>query len=421
MVLGIFVAGGILLYGKIKPEDSNKQVTLTYWGLWDDPTIMEAVIVDYQRTHPNVKIQYEKKDIKGLGQYVERLKSKINKGDGLDIIRFHSSWVRQLKSYLLPFPNSVVDEIDLEKDFYKTVEKDLKYKGAYYGVPLGIDTLSLFVNTQILSTKGLPIPNDWNDILSRYAPELVVKDEQGKILTPSISLGTFDNVAHAPDIIALLLIQNGADLENLTGKSSDNAYDAFTFYTGFADGSASVWDETLDNSTLAFAKGNLALYFGYSWDIFTIKALNPNLDFRVVKVPALKDRKNTVASYWAEGVSAKTKHPKEAFEFLTYLSKRETLEKLHQTQSKVRLFGTLYPRKSMAPLLSSNDLVYPFVSQADDAQTTFFSSDTHDGETGMITRLNVYMGNAIRSINNNTSVSTAVDTLSKGVTEVLSK
>ena len=309
----------------------------------------------------------------------------------------------------------------LDTDYYKTVERDLKIDGAYYGIPLGVDTLSMYVNTDLLTQKGLPIPTDWNDIYLKYAPELVVKDQTGKIITPSISLGTFDNISHASDIIAFLLLQNRAVLEDLGGETKDNANDALQFYTSFAEGEKAVWDETLDNSTLAFAKGNLALYFGYSWDIFTIKALNPNLQFQVVPVPTLAGRKNTVSSYWAEGISARSKNSKEAFEFLSYLSTPEVLQKLYQTQSKVRLFGTLYPRKSMAPLLSSNSLVYPFVSQADDAQSTFFSSDTYDGESGMISQMNVYLGNAVRSINNNTSVQSAVDTLSQGVAQVLSR
>ena len=75
----------------------------------------------------------------------------------------------------------------------------------------------------------------------------------------------------------------------------------------------------------------------------------------------------------------------------------------------------------MAPLLSSNNLVYPFVEQADDAQSTYFSSDTYDGENGMITQMNVYMGNAVRSVNNNTSADSAIDTLAKGVAQVLSR
>ncbi|MDO8269908.1 MAG: extracellular solute-binding protein [Candidatus Levybacteria bacterium] len=421
IVLISLVAGGIFLVGRLKSSGEPKEVTLKYWGIWDDNTIMQPIIADFERGHPNIKIQYEKQDIKGLGQYVERLTTRINNGTGPDIVRFHSSWVPQLKNYLLPFPQSVVESTKLDTDYYKTVERDMKVDGAYYGIPLGIDTLAMYVNTQLLADKGLPIPTDWNDIYIKYASELVVKDQSGKIVTPSIGLGTFDNISHASDIIAFLLLQNKANIKDLSGDSKDSAYDAFSFYTSFADGDKAVWDQTLDNSTLAFAKGNLALYFGYSWDIFTIKSLNPNLNFQVVKVPALAGRKNTVASYWSEGVSSKTKNSEEAFEFLTFLSKPETLQKLYQTQSKVRLFGTLYPRRSMSPLLSSNNLVYPFVSQADDAQSTFFSSDTYDGESGMVSQMNIYLGNAIRSINNNTSVQTAVDTLSQGVAQVLSR
>ncbi len=421
IVLVVLAVGGIMLIGRIQGSKEPKEVTLKYWGLWDDNTIMQPVISDFERTHPNIKIQYEKQDIKGLGQYIERLTTRINNNTGPDIIRFHSSWGLQLKDFLLPFPQEVVTDTKLDTDYYKTVERDLKIDGAYYGIPLGVDTLSMYVNTDLLTQKGLPIPTDWNDIYLKYAPELVVKDQTGKIITPSISLGTFDNISHASDIIAFLLLQNRAVLEDLGGETKDNANDALQFYTSFAEGEKAVWDETLDNSTLAFAKGNLALYFGYSWDIFTIKALNPNLQFQVVPVPTLAGRKNTVSSYWAEGISARSKNSKEAFEFLSYLSTPEVLQKLYQTQSKVRLFGTLYPRKSMAPLLSSNSLVYPFVSQADDAQSTFFSSDTYDGESGMISQMNVYLGNAVRSINNNTSVQSAVDTLSQGVAQVLSR
>jgi ABC-type glycerol-3-phosphate transport system substrate-binding protein len=421
VILILLVVGGIMLVGKLQSSSKPKDVTLQYWGLWDDASVMQPVIADFERTHPHIKIQYEKQDIKGLGKYVKRLTTRIDDNTGPDIYRFHSSWTYQLRNYLLPFPQSIVKDTKLETDYYKTVQRDMKLNGAYYGIPLGVDTLAMFVNTQALQSKGLAIPKDWNDIYVKYAPELVVKDQSGKIITSSISLGTYDNIAHAPDIVALLMLQNGANIKDLAGDAKGSAVDALKFYTSFADGDKAVWDPTLDNSTLAFAKGNLALYFGYSWDVYAIKALNPNLQFQIVKVPTLAGRNNTVASYWSEGVSSKTKNSKEAFEFIDYLSKPETLQKLYQTQSKVRLFGTLYPRRSMAPLLSSNDLVYPFILQADDAQSTYFSSDTYDGESGMITQMNVYMGNAVRSVNNHTSAETAIDTLSSGVATVLSQ
>ena len=420
VLLGL-IGGIIFIIGRVQGSSKPKEVTLKYWGLWDEVAVMQPIISDFERTHPNIKVQYEKQDIKGLGQYVERLTTRIQNGSGPDVIRFHSSWTHQLNGYLLPFPKSVVDSTQLEKDFYITVEHDMKLNGAYYGIPLGVDTLSMFVNTKLLQDKGLATPQYWTDIYEKYAPELVVKDQGGKIITPSIGLGTYDNITHAPDIIAMLLLQNGADFSDLTLGNGENAKGALEYYTVFSKGEKAVWDETLDNSTLAFAKGNLAIYFGYSWDIFTIRALNPTLEYQIVKVPSLADRNDTVASYWAEGVSSKTKNSKEAFEFISYISSTESLQKLNAIQAKTRPFGTLYPRKSMAPLLSKNTLVAPFISQADNARSTFFSSDTYDGDTGMISQMNVYLGNAVRSMNNNTSADSAVDTLAKGVAQILSR
>lgn len=419
-IILVIIGGGIYAFLQAQGSRQNEDVTLTYWGLWDEATVMQPIIADFERTHPNIKIQYEMQDIKGLGQYMDRLTTRINNGSGPDIIRFHSSWTLQLSKYLVPFPKAFIDDTQLESDFYNTVERDMKINGAYYGIPLGVDTLAMFVNTNLLQDKGLSVPQYWNEIYEKYAPELVVKDQSGKILTPSIALGTYDNIAHAPDIVAALMLQNGADLLDMA-QSEESVVGALKYYTSFSKGNDAVWDETLDNSTLAFAKGNLAIYFGYSWDVFSMRSLNPTLEYQVVNVPSLSDRNTTVASYWAEGISIKTQHSEEALEFLKYLAQPDTLTTIHAIQAKVRPFGTLYPRRSMSPLLSSNDLVYPFISQADNAQSTFFSSDTYDGDTGMITQMDVYLGNAIRSINNNTSAESASKTLINGVNQVLSR
>jgi len=341
---------------------------------------------------------------------------------GPDIVRYHSSWVPQLKPYLLPFPKSIVDATELETDYYKTVERDMKVNGAYYGIPLGIDTLALFINTELLNQIGAQPPTTMIE-LSEVARQMTVP-EDGRIRTSGVALGTFDNIAHASDVVAMFILQDGGDWKNPAGPARESTEGALNFYTYFSksDAGTKTWDDTLDNSKLAFAKGDLGMYFGYSWDIFEIKAINPGLQFQVAKVPNVAGgRKNTVASYWVEGVSATSPNSKEAFAFLEYMSKPETLQRLYELQSKTRLFGILYPRKSMASLLSSNELVYPFISQGDDAQSTGFSSDTYDGDTGINTLLNVYLGNAIRSINTNTSVKSAVDTLGEGVRQVLTR
>lgn len=393
------------------PKTEGK-VTLTYWGLWEDAATMQTLITQFQKENPNIAVVYSKEDPK---QYRERLVTRTKNGEGPDIFRYHNTWVAQLSSLLLPLSTSVISGIDFKKQYYPVMQTDVIKNGAVYGIPLEIDTLALFLNTEALKAAGLQPPATWEDF-TNSAKALTVKDENGKIKTAGAALGTFDNITHAPDIVSLFLLQNGADIKNLN-VTKQNSSDALQFYTSFATSEEKVWDETLDPSVLAFAKGNLAMYFGYSWDIFTIKALNKNLEFQIVPIPHLPNRNITIASYWIEGVSQKTKHQKEAFKFMQFLSKKETAQKLFTEQSKTRLFGEPYARVDLANSVKDNVYIHPFLSQAQGALSSFFVADTYDN--GLNAQMNGYLGNAIRSLLSNGSSDTAIQTLSQGVAQIL--
>lgn len=412
LLIIIFVAVQIISGRNSSTKD--EKVALTYWGLWEDKPTMQAIISDFERQNPNISVDYSKQDIK---QYRERLIARINNGTGPDIFRFHNTWIMQIPNILSPLSSDVIKNEEFQKSFYPVAQTDLVKNGAIYGIPLGIDTLSLFVNTDLFRAAGVSTPVTWDDFF-RIARILTVKEETGRIKTAGAAMGTFDNITHAPDIVSLLLIQNGANIRNLL-STSENASDALTYYSSFAKGDGNVWDTSLDPSILAFAKGNLAMYFGYSWDVFSIRATNPTLNFQVVYVPHLPNRNMTIASYWVEGVSAKSKHQKEAMLFMKYLSKKETEQKLFTEESKTRLFGEPYANKELAQTVRGNAFLYPFLAQAPDSVSSFFVSDTFDN--GLNAQMNGYLGNAVRSLLDNTSPQSAVETLSKGVSQILTQ
>jgi len=407
----IFMRGG--------SDADSQEATIVYWGVWEDAAVLQPVFDEFQRENPNIKVEYEKIDIKTLGDYVDRLKTRTSEGNGPDIMRFHSSWLLQIKDILAPFPEDVVTSTGLDKDYFTVVQRDLKRDGAYYGIPLSIDTLALYTNKDLLSNIGASPPTTWND-LDSLARELTVI-EAGKITKSGVAMGTYDNIAHASDIVSLLFLQNGANFENLAGEDIESTINALTFYTLFTGNqNSAVWNQSQENSKIAFAGGNLAMYFGYSWDIFEIKAFNPNLNFKVDPVPLLPGAKSTIASYWAEGVSNKSEHPEAAFKLLKFLGKNESLQKIYEGQVKSRGYGSPYPKRSLAESVKNDNSVYPFTLRADDAISTFFSSDTYD--SGLNDEMNIYLGNAVRSIiNDNTSEESAVETLGKGVNQVLSR
>ncbi|MBI5044984.1 MAG: extracellular solute-binding protein [Candidatus Levybacteria bacterium] len=395
-------------------KDKDKKVTLVYWGLFENQQVMNSLINDFHRENPNITITYVQKDIK---QYRQSLMTQIQNGSGPDVFRFHNSWVGMMKSSLSPLTSEVITPEDFKNNYFNVIQQDLTRNGALYGIPLGLDILSLYVNTDLLEAGGDNVPQTWDEFI-RVAKDRLVKDSEGKIRTAGAAMGTFDNVSHAPDIIALLMAQNGTNFSNFS-STIENASQALEFYTAFAKDEGSVWDDTLDSSTVAFAKGNLAMYFGYSWDIFIIKNLNPDLKFSVNPVPNLPGRKLAMASYWVEGVSAKSKNQQAAMKFMNYLTKKETLQKFYAEASKTRLFGEAYPRKDLAQSLLSQQYLASIVEQADYATSSYFMSDTYDD--GINSQMNIYLGDAVRSIHNTTSPQTAVEALAQGVNQVLSK
>lgn len=414
LVIAVIIPIVIFLIVSSLNKNIGGKVTLTYWGLWEDQKTMQPIISDFERENPNISINYIPQSIK---QYRETLQTRINNGTGPDIFRFHNTWYPMLSGELLPLPNNVISNSEFNTTFYPVAVKDLIRNGAIYGIPLEVDTLALYVNTDLFKSVGLSPPTTWNDFIND-ARAMTVKDENGKIKTAGAAMGTYDNIDHAPDILSMLFLQNGVDFKNLTA-SEDRFNGTLSFYTSFANDENNVWDNTLDPSMLAFSKGNLAMYFGYSWDYFTIKKFNPNLNLEIVSVPKLPEKNITTASYWAEGVSAKSKNQKQAFTFMKFLAKKETEEKLYAEESKTRAFGEPYARSDLLDTLKSNPIVYPFAEQAKTASSTFFADGTFDN--GLNQQLNTYLGNAVNSVLNNGSVQSAFDTFSKGVSQVLQK
>jgi multiple sugar transport system substrate-binding protein len=417
--LGILIVVIIIIVLIIPKKPDTKNVTLVWWGLWEDKATMQPLIDEFQKQNPNIKIEYIKQD---PNNYHDRLLTRMNNGTGPDIFRYHNTWTPAITNILAPLPNDIISVKDFNKIYYPAIQKDLLLNGAIYGVPIGVDSLAMFVNTDLLKAAGVSTPKDWNQFIDA-AKKLTVKDKDtSKIKTSGAGLGTYGNIMHAPDIISVMFLQQGVDQRKID-TSSDDLKAALTFYTSFAKGNDAVWDNSLDNSELAFAKGELAMYFGFSWDIFTIEQLKTNnkLNYEIHPVPSLTGGKSiTVASYWVEGVSAKSPNQKEALIFIKYLTQKETLQRLYTESSKTRAFGELYPRIDMADELKSNALVYPFVSQLQNAGSSFFVSNTLDGDTGLNKRVNSYLENAINAIiNDNSSSDTEVPKLQEGVKKVL--
>lgn len=403
-----------LFSSKLKSQSSE----LTWWGLWEDENIVTSLISEYEAKNPKAKIKYVKQSPR---DYRERLTSAFAKGTGPDIFRFHNTWVPMFTKEFDTLPASVFNPADFAKTFYTIASSDLTLGVGIVGIPLEYDALTLYINEDIFTSAGKIPPTNWDE-LRILARELTVKDDQGTITQSGIALGRVENVDHWQEILALMMLQNGVDLSKPIGKQAE---DALTFFTIFStvDG---VWDATLPTSTAAFAGGKLAMYFAPSWRVFEISQANPNLKFKTVPLPQLpKDSPSepdiSYATYWVEGVWARSAKKEAAWDFLRFLSEEESLQKFYQNASKVRNFGEPYPRVDMASLLKDHSILGSIVTQAPGATSWYLASRTFDGPTGINSLLSKYFEDAINAVITGKDVKKSLETAAQGVQQVLAQ
>lgn len=420
VLLGIigFVAFKLLSSGL---GTTGGSVTVTWWGLWEEEAAVSSLITEYQNANPNVTIKYEKQSPQ---DYRDRLTNAFARGTGPDIFRIHNTWTPMFRSELEPMPSSVMSQGEFSQTFYRAATDDLVSGSSVLAMPLEFDTIALFINEEIFENYTKQPPANWDE-LRETAKELTIKDENGIIQQSGVALGITDNVDHWPEVLALLMLQNKVRLSTPTGPEAQEVLDFITRFSRVDQ----VWDKTLPSSTIAFAGGKVAMYFGPSWRVQEIKARNPDLRFRVVKVPQLRkqspqDPDVYYATYWVEGVWGRSKVKEEAWKFLKFMSQPSSLEKFYKAASSVdptRTFGEPYPRLDMQAMLTPDPEVGVFLLQAKDARTWYLAAHTFDGPTGINTSLAKYFGDAVNAVNNKEDPKTSLETAAQGVAQILAQ
>lgn len=322
-----------------------------------------------------------------------------------------------LKTELDTVPTNILSASDFKKDYYPTVFFDLRNTDKkFVGVPMEIDGLALYWNEDIFKLAGIAKPPTTWEELARIAAKLTVRDPLGNIKTAGVALGTASNVDHFSDILGLMILQNGGDHKSPVDKQSA---DALEYYANFAKGQNRVWDETMPPSTIAFAGGNLAMYFAPSWRAIEIKNANPLIKFKVAPVPQLIGGKAAWASYWALGVSTKSVHKQEAWEFIKYLGQEQTLIKFYSEAAKSpgRFFGEPYPKVSMGSKLASDPIVGAYIADAPFMRSFPMASRTFDN--GLNDKIIKAYEDAVNSVARGSPAKNALTTAANNITKIL--
>ena len=281
-----------------------------------------------------------------------------------------------------------------------------------------VEGLGLFVNTAMLQQKQIKTPKTWEDLVTAAK---ALKEEDpltGKLTRAGVALGNSSNVEHWPDIVSLMLLQAGAKLTNMKSPEVQSTLD---YYTKFAT-KLHVWDDTLPPSTVAFANEKVAMIFAPSWRAREIKAMNPALSWEVVPVPQLPDVEPlNWASIWFETVSKSSKHPQEAWKFVSFLASANAQQILFDSATADRSFPQAPANKAARTTALKNPIIAPSVTSMETASSFYTASMTRDSKTALNSRLIKYLEDAINSFVLGQDGNKTVETLDSGFTQVLSE
>lgn len=369
--------------------------------------------------HSNIKVNYQRQS---SVNYRTRVQSQIESGTGPDVFMIHNSWTNMFynRGNLSPAPVGEFSVEDYKNTFYPVAADSFIRNNQIYAAPMEVDGLAMFVNEELIAGVGGQIPRSWQQFVD-VATRATVVSSDGKIQTSGAALGLTGNVDHWPDILGLLLLQQGVDLNANPPKLTDTkSAEVLSFFTSFTkDPARKTWDKNMPSSTQAFAQNRLAFYFAPSWRAHELRAINPNLKFKVVAVPQLSNKSIGWASFWAQVVSAKSGHQAESWELVKFLTSSQATQALYQAGSKVRLFGQPYARVDLATQLAQDPLVGAFITQGPIYKSWYLSSNTFDA--GLNDEMIKYWEDGINATLAGTDPRTALQTVDLGVQQVLDK
>lgn len=343
VTLGIALGSLVLLSAGCGGTPTAAKVTLKIWKPFVDSDKMNVIIQAYKKLHPNVTIEYTKKNI---DTYQADLLNALAAGTGPDIYSINNTWLPEYLDKVTPAPANLYSLKEYKDAFVDVVYNDFVRDSKIYGTAMWVDTLGLYYNKDLLGTAGIATPPTTWDELARDSRKITSQNSQGYFDRSGVAIGTYQNVNRAVDVVYLMMLQAGAvpwssdyrtakfaSSIQVNGKNFNPGVAAMEYYTSFANPSSQnyTWNSDSDYSTDAFANGRSAFLYGYSYTRAQIDAKAPNLNYDVAPPPQydLSQPSVNFASYFGEVVSKQSvarKTDAAAWDFLKFATSKEALD-----------------------------------------------------------------------------------------------
>jgi ABC-type glycerol-3-phosphate transport system substrate-binding protein len=358
------------------PTTPTGPINLQWWGVFLEPEVIQPLIDEYEADNTNVNIEYANKWPGGsfneaANIYQSELNRVLRENDQVqipDIFMVQNTWSGDYEK--VTRASTSYDYQTFSSTFYDAVVTDFTHDNKVYGVPLWIDTLAVLYNKDMLASIAASSPGTTWTSFKTQAQQLT-KRTGNNITQAGLALGYGENVSFAPEVLYILLSQNGVEISDSDGSpifsTSPETATTMQYYKSFIASTDGTWNDDFANDAAAFLEEKAAMIFATSYRYRDILKFNElydiNIDIGIAPIPQLEGSTLNVnwADYWGNMVALNRPNATAAWQFLRWLTQPEQLRKLHDAEkNRNEYFGTLFPRRDMAAELQTDPTLKVF-------------------------------------------------------------
>ncbi|MBI9048841.1 MAG: sugar ABC transporter substrate-binding protein [Anaerolineaceae bacterium] len=351
----------------IEPAASGEKTTLQFYIWTDEESYITKVVDQYNATHENVEVQLT---VVSANDYDDKLKVLLSGGGDVDIVDIKG--MSQVSTYAnaeaLYDLTDMISGSNLDVSSYGPMWGTSSVNDKYYALPTRTTCWVMYYNKDIFDAVGIPYPSEqltWAEY--QDLSNLIYTTLQDKGITAADGYEIKGGM-WVDWVLEYYAIQSGvylnSDDADVIRDSLQVSYDMYHMDSNYSFEQVTATDY---DYLAEFENGHVALMPNGEWmvNMFMedIAAGKTDLNWGAAFMPIPEDAEEhtTFGDFQFVGISAKSEHPQESFDFLSYLCGEEG--------------ATIYSESGIIHAYSSDEVIdaYKEATQ-NDTVSVFFES-----------------------------------------------
>jgi len=325
-----------------KPSTDNNEatkapetepVTIQFLQWWGTEGAVEAsidgLVAGFEAEYPHITVEVISLP---FGETKTQIVANHAAGTVADVVGLNPPWTREFVDLgiLEPLDSYMANDDDFNKDDYFPASM-APIKGNTYLAPYNTLSFFLYYNKDMFEAASLSTPESWQDVID--AAEALSDIDNNKYgFTLSLSEGGASNGS----ILSLYPLLYAANGRTLVGDKyscqTPEMVEAMNFLKTLSEAGSIVPGENVKNDAMMveeFSLGNIGMMIQNDAHVATLAAKNPDLNYGIIPIPTVDGSGTPELRHhgWDIGMTAKGENKEEAWLFISYLLRKENMER----------------------------------------------------------------------------------------------